>query len=57
MFGFWVEFVPLGLVRLLAPYCTKRRVGNSQFGVVRPGVMIQVTEKPISGPVVYRLAH
>ena len=57
MFGGWVEFVPLGLVRILAPYCTRKRVGEKHFGLVRPGVMVEVKEKPISGPVIYRLSH
>ncbi len=46
MLSVWTELLPLFVVRLLAQRCGRVRVGTKFVHVPRPGVMIEVIEKP-----------
>ena len=46
MLGMWTEILPLFVVRLLSRRCERVRVGTKFVHVPRPGVMIEVIEKP-----------
>lgn len=46
MLNTWTEILPLFVVRLLARSCVRVRIGTRLVHVPRPGVMIEVIEKP-----------
>jgi len=58
MLSGWTELLPLFVLRLIADKkCERVFKGGRTYAIVRPGVLIETSLKPVSGPVVVSLGR